>query len=440
MPKKRLISILLLIIASLYAFFNLTQQPQETTIEILPKDEVTKNSDLFIKDQPAPTAETKTDTTKIIINDSIDNKKSKLLNPLEISGTIANKTGEGIAGVLIYSNGEFPPTYSNATGQYRVVFEKSGLTELLFNFSFSGYQKQKNSIALKAFEQSPILTVDVTLTEALDTKTTTSVSGKISDLNGEGVANQQIHLITLGDYSENEVRYFDFSRTDDRGHFTLKDVSINTRYTIVVLPGNGYPRTEVDDVLVTNDTPNIDIILEDDKLMSVSGQVIDRDGVPLPNFNLSAKNISNDRFNVDLVTDVTGMFKLDNFPEGSISFSINSPAEFEITGIELSEMNTETIIVPVDIGSHFVTGLVTNNDGEIIEGALVTMQSTYSINGVDSVSIRYLKTDSSGAFTFEKFGSDTHFIDIASIGFKQQSIVHDPNSFDTNLNIVLDRL
>ena len=451
MPKKIVISLLILmLIPSLYAYFKLLQyslEPastqQSSSIQIVSKEKNEKDFDSVIKDQKTSKMDAENSAANTNSSDSVDDKESKPVAHLEVLGTIKTQKGEGIAGVLILGKGEFPPTYSDANGQYHIVFQKSGISELILNFSLNGYEKLKSLINIDAFEKSPILTWDVTLTEALDTLSTTSFGGKVSNLIGEGLANQYIHLITLGDYSDSEVRYIDVELTDKNGHFTLSDVSINTYYQLVVLAGNGYKRIELDDFLVTDDTQDVDIILEYTKLINKSGLVIDREGVPLPNLKISANNIVNSnvngKYSKNLVTDNSGGFQLENFPEGEVAFSIESPANIKISGIKLSEMDSQTIILTVDSGNHFLSGLVSDSDGQTIQNARVTMQSTYSKNGVNSHSVRSVTTDSTGAFAFESFGADEHIISIISKGYKQQMIVHQPHSSDTNLNIILER-
>ena len=102
-------------------------------------------------------------------------------------------------------------------------------------------------------------------------------------------------------------------------------------------------------------------------------------------------------------------------------------------------MNSQTLSLPIDVGSQFVSGLVTNTKGEAIKGVTVTLQSTYSKNGLNSRSVRPLKSDSLGTFEFKNFGPDRHYISIFAKGYKKQSIVYEPHSSDTHLNIVLER-
>lgn len=377
------------------------------------------------------------------INNSIDDKETKIVDLLEIVGTVTNRQGEGIDGVFIYSEGEFPPTYTDANGQYHLVFKKSGFNNLLLVFSLSGYEKQKNRIPLNELKKSPLLKWDVTLEESLDTQTKTSVGGKVSNRSGEGIADQRVHLITWGDFSKSEVRYIEVAITDKNGNFTINDISINRYYQLVVLAGNSYERIEMDDLLVTDDMSDTDIILEDIKLANISGQVLDREGMPISHLKLIAKNISNSNTNdghsQTIVTDDSGVFQLNNFPEGKASFSIRSSAHFEISGINFSVMDSQILILTVDIGDFFFSGLVSDSDGDVIEGAIITLQSTYSKNDVHSVSVRSATTDSLGAFTFEKFGSDLHYIKISVKGYMPQTIIYEPHLSDADINIVLER-
>ena len=124
---------------------------------------------------------------------------------------------------------------------------------------------------------------------------------------------------------------------------------------------------------MTTDTPDLDIILEDLKLTNKSGQVIHKEGVPLPNLKIRADNIASCKYSKNLVTNNSGGFQLENFPEGEVSFIIKSAAKIEISGIKLSEVDSQTIILTVDIGKHFLSGLVSDSDGQTIENTSVTM-------------------------------------------------------------------
>lgn len=435
-----------MLIASLYGYFKFSQyvqvstpSPQNSSIEILPNT----NNQKGFEEIYSTTLNAEISEYKQNINNSIDDKETKTVDLLEILGTVTNRQGESIAGVFIYSKGEFPPTYTDANGQYHLVFKKSGVNNLLLIFSLSGYEKQKNRVTINEFEKSPLLKWDVTLEESLDTQTKTSVGGKVRNRSGEGIADQRVHLITLGDFSKSEVRYIEVAVTDKNGNFTINDISINRHYQLVVLAGNGYERIEVDDLLVTDDMPDTDIVLEDIKLANISGQVVDREGVPIPHLELIAKNISNSNANdghiQTVVTDDSGVFRLNNFPEGKASFSIRSPAHFEISGINFSVMDSQIHILTVDIGNFFLSGLVSDSNGDIIEGAIITLQSTYSNNGMHSVSVRSDTTDNTGAFAFEKFGFDLHYIKIFVKGYLPQTIIYEPHLSDADINIVLER-
>jgi len=224
----------------------------------------------------------------------------------------------------------------------------------------------------------------------------------------------------------------------------LDDISINTRYQLLVLAGNGYGQTEISDIWVNNNTPEVDIILESQPFTSLSGQLIDREGVPLPNIKLTVINVSGDVVDesnqVELITDDSGVFQHDRFPEGETMFSLKAPAEIEITGVKLSERNIENIVLPIDVGSHTVSGVVSNNAGEIVQDAIVTMQSTYSIDSINSVSVRSLKTDESGLFAFENFGPDIRYINVAKKGYQSQTVIHELDASGSQIMIVLKPL
>ena len=445
--RKILVISVLMFIASLFAYFSLTQQTQESTqisssIQILPK-EIVKDYDRIFINQESASISAKTNNKNIINYDSNRNKEPNNLARFKISGTITNKKGKALEGVLIYSNGEFPPIFSDTNGRYHIEIDKLEFTYLLLNVSLDGYEKQKSRITEKAFKSSSIIQWNLTLADALDTYTKTSFAGKVSNRNAQGVADQRVHLITLGDFSVNEIRYIDVAQTEKNGHFNFRDVSINTNYQLVVLAGNGYQRIEIDDLWMTKETPDIDIILEYIKKTDFSIQVVDREGVPLPNLEVSARsnlnNIVGDKNNQDFVTDDSGVFHLINFPEGETTFNIKSPADIKISGIKLSEMDSKNLTLTVDSGNHFVSGLVTDSDGKIIENATVTLQSTYSKNGVDSLSLRSVTTNNLGTFAFENFGADEHILIIVHKEFIRKMIVHQPHLSGTHHNIILQR-
>ncbi len=447
MQKKILLSVLLLMVcASLLVFFKFSRDLHDA-VEVLHQSSFpqlaegrNKRLESSVSDPITPLALKTT-----VIADKPEEVVSKAIADQEIVGTVKNEKGEPLAGVLIYSKGEFSPQLSDESGQYRIAFKPNN-ADLLMHFRLDGYDKFKTSIAPADFSGESTLVRDVVLNEALDTKSTTNLRGRVTNPNGEGVADQQIYLITLGDYTENEVRFFDFASTDENGYFVLDDISINTRYQLQVLAGNGYGKTEVSDILVNNNMPDIDVILSDQSFTSVSGQLIDREGVPLPNVNITVSSISGGDVNaeennqIELVTDDAGIFQLDRFPEGETMFSLKTPAEIEITGVTLTQINVENIVLPIDVGSHFVSGIVSNSAGEIVQDAIVTMQSTYSIGNINSVSVRSLKTDDSGVFAFENFGPDIRYINVAKSGYISQTVIHEVDASGSQIMIVLDRV
>jgi hypothetical protein len=350
----------------------------------------------------------------------------------EVFGIVIDENNQPIENALISDEMSGTGTRSDASGNYQIFIELPKFKNPLLNFLRSGYKGNRINISAKEFETNTSLKLDVKLLEAPDS---TSLDGWIGNDVGSGLVRQKIRITSRSALGFGTIFYVVYS--DEKGDFSFEGIKSGIPYKLEVYPTAGYPGFVIDVLNVTQFTPRLNIVLDRLKLVDLKGMVVNREAAPVPDFKMNVENIST-RFPVrKLSTDSSGFFNLDSFPTGQIKFSTLAPEYFIISGITLSENESQNLILMIDKGSNYLSGWVSDQNGIPLKNARVTLDANFLDGDIESYSYRSRYTDTAGTFSFTDVGNSTHLITVYADGFKSRQMTHQFTSPTDDIHITV---
>jgi len=353
---------------------------------------------------------------------------------LNIYGTIVDEDKTPIENALISEEFRFHSARSDADGRYQLSVKLAKFKNPVVNIMRAGYREERVWVEGDDLEDGQTLRIDVTLAEAFDT---TSIHGWIGNHNGEGVAAQKVRLKSHGGLSLGNILYVVSS--DERGDFSFEGVRSGLTYRLEVLPLPEYSRYMDDFIVVTHDTPFLKVILTSINLVDVSGMVVGSAGVPVPDFEIHARNTTTNSLVRMVTSDSSGFFRLNRFPAGEVQFTTTSPEYFKITGVTLVPNETRSLNLVIDKGIHYLSGWVSDQYGVPVENARVTLDAEINSGIKKSLSYRSKITNRTGSFSFADLGDETHMITVYTKDFERKEISHRFASTSEEIHIILSQ-
>lgn len=281
-------------------------------------------------------------------------------------------------------------------------------------------------------KNEPLVELNVTLVASSES---VKINGWISNEIGESLPSQKIRIDSWG-YEDREPIY-QTAVSDEKGEFVFEAVKPDIDYKLEVLSTPVYAPYSIEVLSVTQTPPRLNITLRPLNFIQISGMFVDSAGVPIPNFEIDIKNFSTGTHSRKIVSDSSGFFNLESFPAGEMKFSSWAPEYFKIDGLTLSANEYTNLILTVDRGIHQLSGWVSDRNGVAIERAMVTLDAEILNDGIQSISIRSMVTDSTGRFHFDQLGNVEHMITVHSKGFAKMEQSHRFQSLTNEVHIVL---
>jgi hypothetical protein len=235
------------------------------------------------------------------------------------------------------------------------------------------------------------------------------------------IHDQQAMPLPLADqivnlHSSNGKHYSAVS--DEDGRFTLPQIFSGVSYRVWVEPDGPYNDFSKTAVQFASDNEQLDIELTPLETGRLSGQLTDQMGAGVPNESLLMTS-SVARLKPQTITsDYDGHFYVEDFPVGSVKFETHSGTHYRIDGIELTADKDGDIKLVLDTGDHRLEGSVLDLDGNVIVGAVVTLDWMHNGEGVISRSRRISITDVAGMFAFAELGPGARQVSVDADGFQ----------------------
>jgi hypothetical protein len=298
-------------------------------------------------------------------------------------------------------------------------------------FVRDGYREKRSVFELQEMESPGQIRVD---TELEPVQELVEVSGTVLDKKGEPVRGEKVQL-----YSETaRQRYTAVS--DSNGEIWFEQVETSFDYSVSVHPRDTYRDFSILGVEITLAGADLEIVLEPLAQGSLSGQMVDPNGLPVPEFSLWLRNPDAVNQPVVLVTgDRQGYFEVDQIEEGALILETRSTPHHSINGIHLSAREKKDVRLTLDWGNHQVAGLVVDDRGAPVTASELFVTSHRRDSGVRTLAIRKAITDGAGYFLFTQVGPGFHTIHIDVPGYRTTILDHEVGKDAPEVIIRLER-
>lgn len=207
------------------------------------------------------------------------------------------------------------------------------------------------------------------------------------------------------------------TESDSTGRFAFPEVEIAEDYSLRVQAPTGWKDHEQRPLRVWDKGVELDIILEQLPSGSITGQVVDLTGRPVPALEFSVRHPRALARELSVKTDESGWFELSEVPAGALEFETRSPPKFTVRDVKLLPGTLNPMRLIVDSGPHELSGTVVDPDGLPLSGARVTLTWIHRSEESSARSSRETTTDAEGHFTFTGLGADAHRLRITARGY-----------------------
>ena len=336
-----------------------------------------------------------------------------------ISGSVTDYHGQPIAAAVIKPDGKPNGVRTNDAGRYqlRVEFLEGHYPTLIF--LKSGYKKKMIRIVESDLFSKSSISVDMKMEYSSETIT---VNGWLGETTGANIQAQVIKLISLRE----TLQYSAIS--DESGNFSFEGIKRDVEYKVDIKSSENYKRKILENIKITELTSPLYITLESVELVNIEGMVVDRHGGAVRNLSFKLRSDANSIYDTDLKTDDYGRFELQNFPMGDLLFTTQAPKFFKVTGIDLSQIISTDIVIPIDVGPHRISGWISDQHGRPLQGARAILDADFKYNGLNSSSIRTYVTDETGYFEFSSLGPGEHYVTVYAKGYINQGASYDTST------------
>ena len=230
------------------------------------------------------------------------------------------------------------------------------------------------------------------------------VEGFILNQRGEPLSGQPVYL-----RSDSLKKGYGAS-SDADGRFVLDNVPVGNDYHLRVQPEHAYKDFTLDSVEVWKDAPELEILLEPLATGFMRGTMVDPDSAPIPGFTLRVWSNEATGFFLEVTSDDTGRFELEEAPAGELTFQTGSAPRLIVRGTKLEPRSTTDVVLVLDWGEHRVSGTVLDEDRRPAASATVRLSWSHTKGGLNSSSSRQTKTDAAGRFFFSALAPGAHRI------------------------------
>ena len=297
-------------------------------------------------------------------------------------------------------------TTTGSDGRYEVELGVPDQRQtVILQVSHPGFREARVNVPLTSVGEGSRREVDVYL-EPIGL--TVTVNGTLTNESGAPISGEQVFL-----YSRvRKARYS--ARTDRDGGFSMSDVQLAEDYKVWVYPQSEYKDFSQRPVVIDESGLELKIELGALEFGDIHGVMLDPVGAPVPGFRLWLHSTEAQGKPVSVVGDDSGRFSVRDVPAGDLVFETRSTPQFTIRGIRLSAEESADVLLVLDWGEHDLSGLVTDEEGEPVPGAKVTLYWNYTARTVKSTSFRRTVTDSEGRYMFSELSAGTHRIYVVS--------------------------
>ena len=244
----------------------------------------------------------------------------------KVTGVVRDADGKPIEGVKLSI---LPISYeevsSNSDGKFEIVWDRRGWDREDTTFCLVARHEQRDLAAAVEIGEGT-KTLDIKLAPGI------TFTGKVVDPNGKGIADAQVRVMIRVSNWGSSLSRRQTEKTDGSGSFQIRAIPPDRKYNIYAsAEGYGDNRAEVQADNAVDNRLDVGMLTLPVANLSVSGQIVDAQGNPMPNANIEAYGEAQPSRR-STQADSEGKFVLDGVCVGQI----NIRADVERGGKRLS--------------------------------------------------------------------------------------------------------
>jgi hypothetical protein len=345
-------------------------------------------------------------------------------------GQVLTAEGEPLEGVTV-----LPVLLGQASvltdddGRFRLPVKlKPTISSFELRFQRPGYREQTGMVELQQLEAPNVAAVNVVMHPV---ESWTSVNGKVYSDSGEPLSGRTVELRPRS--AQQTYR----TTTDHQGQYTFTFVESSADYRLIVYGGADHKDYQ-QVVKVTADMDELDIVAESYEFGEVTGQLVNLNGVPVPDFDLVLRNTGSRRPNSLVSTDKHGNFEIPAAPAGEFVVASQSTPSILVQGLQLMSGDKLHLPLVLDWGEHEIRGVVVDAHGNPVPASRIVLQWSHQAEGITTSATRRTASDTQGYFAFSNLGPGPHSLQINAPGFPGVEINHNLSLQGYNLTVRLN--
>jgi protocatechuate 3,4-dioxygenase beta subunit len=339
---------------------------------------------------------------------------------LRVHGLVSTAGGEPLAGVAVTPVMQSAPMVSSSK-EGRYAFEmklKDTAQNLVVRASKKGYKGKEVRLDTSQPDAGDNLELNIVM-EPDDDGALAEVRGRVTGPEGDPVAGQRIGLLSA------KARQNYRATTDADGRFVIRRVVPGDDYMLSINTVAAYKDYFQKTLKITKNGLTLNVELEALDVGTLSGQIQNVYGAPIPNFMLVLQTKETSYYNQRVMGDAAGNFTVEKAPAGELRLKTKSTPYYTIEGILLNAGAELQVPVILDWGYDEIQGRVVNEQGYPVAVTNVSLTWLHEQNGIRSSSRRTTSSDEQGDFRFTQLGPGRHRLTINATGYKPVDLDHD---------------
>ncbi|GAH33407.1 unnamed protein product, partial [marine sediment metagenome] len=339
---------------------------------------------------------------------------------LHLHGVVLTALGEPLGGVRIQQTALARQAVStNEDGKYLLSLKVLENTpSLSIRASMAAHKTREISLEGAEFDAEGDIELNIVM-EAEATAPLAIVSGTVRGSGGEPVVGQRIYLSSTRAHQRYDTN------TDRNGEFAMQGVDVRDDYMLSINAADAYQDYFQKGLRVTKDGLTLAIELKVREVGTLSGQMVNLYGNPVPNFTLTLKTKRRSYYNRRLIGDEAGNFLVERAPVGELLMKTKSSPYFSIEGVMLGADAELHIPVVLDWGYDEIRGQVFNEQNLPVAVPNISLRWVNEQDGTRSTSRRTTAADEFGNFHFTRLGPGGHRLTINAENYKSVRVDHD---------------
>ena len=345
-------------------------------------------------------------------------------------GQVLSAAGEPLEGVTVLPNvlGQ-PSVLTDDDGRFRLeVTLKPTINSFTLRFQRPGYQEQSGKVQFQHPVPPNGAVVNVVMHPV---ESWTELKGTVYSDSGDTLAGRTVEL-------RPQSAHRTYSATTDRhGKYTFPIVESPADYRLIVFGGAEH-KDHQQSVHMTVETDELDVVVESYEFGEVTGQLVNANGVPVPDFDLVLRNTGSRQPNVLVSTDMLGNFEIPAAPAGELVVASQSTPSILVQGLHLRPGDKLHVPLVLDWGAHEIRGIVIDTHDNPVPASRIVLQWAHQAGGVTTRATRRTAADTQGHFAFSNLGPGPHSLRIDAPGFRTVDIDHDLSRQGYDLTVRLN--